>query len=72
MAIEACLECGKEISTRAKVCPNCGIEKPFQKEFERGLETTRKGLTTVSNKLFKVGCFFVILVFLLVLFMELL
>ena len=25
-----CPECGKEISTEAKICPNCGIPMPFR------------------------------------------
>jgi hypothetical protein len=28
MAMKPCLECGKEISTRAKTCPNCGNRHP--------------------------------------------
>ncbi len=30
MAIEKCRECGKEVSTNAKTCPNCGAKKPAQ------------------------------------------
>ncbi len=28
MALKACPECGKEISTDAKTCPNCGAKQP--------------------------------------------
>jgi RNA polymerase subunit RPABC4/transcription elongation factor Spt4 len=28
MALKKCKECGKEISTEAKVCPNCGKKNP--------------------------------------------
>jgi hypothetical protein len=31
MALQACRECGKEVSTRAKTCPNCGIKAPGRK-----------------------------------------
>jgi hypothetical protein len=32
MAITSCRECGKDVSTQAKACPNCGIEKPGRKK----------------------------------------
>ncbi len=28
MALKACSECGKEVSTDAKACPNCGAKQP--------------------------------------------
>lgn len=28
MALCNCIECGKEVSSKAKVCPFCGIDKP--------------------------------------------
>jgi hypothetical protein len=28
MALKPCRECGKEISTEATACPNCGVSKP--------------------------------------------
>lgn len=28
MALKSCRECGKEVSTEAKTCPHCGVEKP--------------------------------------------
>jgi RNA polymerase subunit RPABC4/transcription elongation factor Spt4 len=32
MALKPCKECGKEISTEAKVCPNCGKKNPTASE----------------------------------------
>ena len=29
MAMKLCRECNKEISSLAKKCPHCGIDKPF-------------------------------------------
>ena len=31
MAMSNCKECGKEVSTKAKACPHCGISKPASK-----------------------------------------
>ncbi|MDA1380491.1 zinc ribbon domain-containing protein [Plesiomonas shigelloides subsp. oncorhynchi] len=28
MAMTKCRECGKDVSTEAKVCPHCGVENP--------------------------------------------
>lgn len=28
MAMRKCRECGQEVSSRAKVCPHCGVKKP--------------------------------------------
>lgn len=30
MAIKKCKECGKEVSTKANQCPNCGVKNPTQ------------------------------------------
>lgn len=30
MAIKSCRECGKKVSSEAKVCPGCGVKKPYQ------------------------------------------
>ena len=30
MALTACKECGKEISNRAKTCPQCGLPIKFE------------------------------------------
>ena len=32
MALIKCIECGKEISDKAKICPNCGSPTTFAKE----------------------------------------
>ena len=31
MALIACIECNKEISDKAKICPHCGIKTPQPK-----------------------------------------
>ena len=28
MALGSCKECGQSVSTRANICPHCGIENP--------------------------------------------
>lgn len=28
MAVTPCRECGKEVSTAAKTCPHCGVNRP--------------------------------------------
>ena len=38
MALVKCKECGKEISDKAKTCPNCGC--PIEDEFAK-TETTK-------------------------------
>jgi len=30
MALGKCKECGKEVSSKAKTCPNCGVDKPVK------------------------------------------
>ncbi len=34
MAMAKCKECKHEISTKAKKCPNCGVAKPYRKEWK--------------------------------------
>ena len=34
MAMAKCKECGKEVSTKAKVCPHCGVKNPGVKTSE--------------------------------------
>jgi RNA polymerase subunit RPABC4/transcription elongation factor Spt4 len=34
MAMAKCRECKHEISTEAKICPNCGVKKPYRKEWK--------------------------------------
>ena len=31
MALKPCKECGKDVSTEANTCPNCGVPKPTKK-----------------------------------------
>lgn len=35
MALAKCLECGREISTTAMVCPHCGKQRPTLEERNR-------------------------------------
>ncbi|MDD9815526.1 MAG: zinc-ribbon domain-containing protein [Gammaproteobacteria bacterium] len=35
MALGKCKECGKEVSTTAKTCPNCGVKRPFVSDMEK-------------------------------------
>lgn len=30
MAMKSCRECGQRVSSEAKVCPGCGVKKPYQ------------------------------------------
>lgn len=30
MAMRSCRECGQKVSSEAKVCPGCGVKKPYQ------------------------------------------
>ncbi|WP_241739764.1 zinc ribbon domain-containing protein [Enterobacter bugandensis] len=30
MAMKSCRECGQKVSSEAKVCPGCGVKKPYQ------------------------------------------
>ena len=32
MAMSNCKECGKQVSTTAKTCPNCGASEPTEKK----------------------------------------
>ena len=36
MALDNCKECGKKVSTSAKVCPGCGVPNPTKKEKNTG------------------------------------
>ena len=42
MAMSECRECGKEVSTLAKTCPNCGVPKPAK--------TAKKNLAKTKSK----------------------
>ncbi|WP_407057088.1 hypothetical protein [Citrobacter freundii] len=28
--MRSCRECGQKVSSEAKVCPGCGVKKPYQ------------------------------------------
>lgn len=43
MALKKCRECGKEVSTQAKVCPNCGIKNPAP-----GMAQNLAGIVTIA------------------------
>ena len=49
MPLQPCSECGEAISSHARVCPHCGIKKPFEGSAQRGLREA-------SNALFGLGC----------------
>jgi len=58
MAMMACPECGKDVSSMAPACPGCGcpINAPKTQEHVQTIEQTGK-----SNKAVTVVCFLVIL-----------
>lgn len=54
MALVFCPDCGKEYSSRAKACPNCGCPNDEQAELDRHviIETTkeeRKEMQNIAN-----------------------
>ena len=52
MALVACRECGKEVSTEAKTCPHCGTSKPaLQPKLKQPVDETVKAAG--SRKLIK-------------------
>lgn len=59
MALIKCKECGKEISDKAKVCPNCGA--PLEKgEFHKELTAAKRVLIVVIILLLIVILYFFI------------
>ena len=48
MALRACRECKTEISSRAKVCPACGLKKPHQHPIARGINSLANMLMVVG------------------------
>lgn len=45
MALVACRECGKEVSTEAKTCPHCGTSKPaLQPKVKQPVDETVKAV----------------------------
>ncbi len=43
MAMSNCKECGKQVSTTAKTCPNCGAPKPTEKKKTETLFGAKQG-----------------------------
>jgi len=43
MALSECRECGKEISKKAEICPNCGSPTKWGKKVKRKERHKRKG-----------------------------
>ena len=54
MAMKPCRECKTDISSRAKTCPHCGLKKPHQHPFFRGMEE-------LSNALMGIGLLIILL-----------
>ncbi|MGH7069144.1 MAG: hypothetical protein ACREFO_03905 [Acetobacteraceae bacterium] len=50
MALKACRECGKDVSTEAKTCPHCGVRDP-------------SGAIAAGQRAARQGCLLVIMVF---------
>ena len=46
--LKPCRDCNTPISRRAKVCPQCGLKKPHQGAFTRGLNDLAKGLLALG------------------------
>ncbi|MCZ0942497.1 MAG: zinc ribbon domain-containing protein [Gammaproteobacteria bacterium] len=55
--MKPCSECGEGVSSRAKVCPHCGIKKPQQSKLQRGLNDA-------GNAAMGLGCLLTLLAFL--------
>lgn len=45
MALEACRECGAQISTEAKTCPSCGVKDPTKRPSDPKQSTLTKQRT---------------------------
>ena len=54
MALKPCRECKIEISSRAKVCPHCGLKKPHQ-------GSSARGINALANGLMKLGLLLILL-----------
>jgi len=52
--MKQCRECGHEVSTSAKACPECGATKPTQGSVQHGLQSLGSGAM-------KVGCAIVLI-----------
>ncbi len=60
MALKPCRECKAAISSRAKVCPHCGLKRPHDLAIQHGLNSA-------AGAFFKVGCALIVLAFVAVL-----
>lgn len=47
MALKSCRECGKEVSTQAQACPNCGAPYPVEKTWKGYYGINWKSRTTI-------------------------
>ena len=54
MALKECGECKASISSYAKVCPKCGVNKPFQSAGARGFKT-------ITDAMMGIGCLIMLL-----------
>lgn len=54
VALKPCRECKTRISSRAKVCPHCGLKRPHDLAIQHALNST-------AGALFKVGCALIVL-----------
>ena len=57
MTLKPCGECKTEISSRAKVCPQCGLKKPHEHPFTRSLNDLGNGLMGLGLLLTILGAF---------------
>ena len=62
MAMKPCRECKTEISSRAKVCPHCGLKRPHDLAIQHGLNS-------LASFCFKVGLALTVLAIIVVLFL---
>ena len=54
VALKPCRECKTAISSRARVCPHCGLKRPHDLAIQHGLNSA-------AGALFKVGCTLIVL-----------
>lgn len=65
MALIKCPECGKEVSSKAQSCPNCGNPFNIQRygtELGTGVKEGLKGLNTVASPMKRKKCIMLIIV----------
>ena len=60
MALKPCRECKTAISSRAKVCPHCGLKRPHDLAIQHGLNRA-------AGACFKVGLVLTVLAVIVVL-----